>query len=229
MINILNTIENTFNKALDEYMNAIADEFGIDKSKLSDVWQKLHGNVKEETKSKPKKTVVKNTEIDDEIGEKEDLCLYKFIKGKNEGTTCSVKAKKGSKYCSKHQKFEDSGQKEKKIVPKVVDGNKSPERTLRMNKTLNKWWHQDSGLVFKSKDEKVVIGVFNDDKIEDLKEEDIKKCEKYSFKYEVKDKKIIKKKTNEDLTDNINNTNEYAKDIEDLLKDMIDEDLDEEE
>ena len=78
------------------------------------------------------------------------------------------------------------------------------------NKKIDKFVHQDSGLVFKSEKEKNVIGKLHEDKIKELSDEDIDNCKKYGFKYE------IEKVTNKEEL-------EEEPDDEELEEDELDE------
>ena len=49
------------------------------------------------------------------------------------------------------------------------------------------FWNPETTLVFKSKEEKVVIGSCKDNKVIPLTDEDVKNCEKYGLKYERKE------------------------------------------
>jgi len=57
---------------------------------------------------------------------------------------------------------------------------------LKKLKSLNTIYHPETKLVFKSAQEKVVIGVYNEtsDSLDPLNEESVKLCEKWKFKYE---------------------------------------------
>ena len=102
-----------------------------------------------------------------------------------------VNLKNGAVYCSKHKKYEGTAPKsakksplpvpKKTIVPttkKVTPPIKKPNLVLIRNKKINKFVHQESGLVFKSEKEKNVIGKLRDDKISELSDEDISNCKK---------------------------------------------------
>ena len=132
-------------------------------------------------------------------------------------------------------KFEDSGQKELKYNPIPAPTEKSVDRLVRLNKELNKWWHVESKLVFKSNKEKIVVGIYKNDIYTDLCEDDIEECNKYGFKYEIKqsdilqpkkieplvkktEQKIIEKKNIGSITQQINT---HAKNVEDVINDML--------
>jgi len=60
--------------------------------------------------------------------------------------------------------------------------SKTAKLVLKKNKKLDKIYHPDTGLVFKSATEKVVIGRIVDDEFVPLDEEAVELCEKNSFK-----------------------------------------------
>lgn len=164
------------------------------------------------------------------------LCQHVYVKGQNVGNSCVHKHKKDSDFCSKHSK--------KKEEPQVVvvdtatkEAPKKSNPVLRMNKIINKWWHPESGLVFKSSDEKIVVGIFKDESIHDLTEEDVVTCVMYKFKYvfnkrkkeeeEDDDEKPMVKKQKTIDTDFIK-INQEAKNVEVLIKEMFNKNVEEE-
>ncbi len=55
------------------------------------------------------------------------------------------------------------------------------KKTLRMHKTIGKPYHQESGLVFKSRDEKVVIGRCEEEEFIELDDETITLADEWKF------------------------------------------------
>lgn len=172
-------------------------------------------------------------------------CPYYIKRGPKANTICGSKKRKGNEFCGKHTKKEDKPAKkveEKEKEEKedegkqkeTVDVPKKKNLVLRMNKVINKWWHSESGLVFKSSDDKVVIGVFKDDQIVDLSDTDIEKCIAYKFRYEVTKRKRSEEEEEDDeevaavetkrqkTEDNdFINLNKSAKNVEALIKEMF--------
>lgn len=163
-------------------------------------------------------------------------CPYYIKRGPKANTICGSKLRKGNEFCCKHTKKEDKPAK-KKDEGEETAGDDVPKKknlVLRMNKVINKWWHSESGLVFKSSDDKVVIGVFKDDQIVDLSDTDIEKCIAYKFRYEVTKRKrsdeeeddeevaaaVETKKQKTEENDFIN-LNKSAKNVEALIKEMF--------
>jgi hypothetical protein len=67
--------------------------------------------------------------------------------------------------------------------------------TLKKNKEINKIWHQESTLVFKSAEEKVVIGRYTDDELIPIDSEALSLCEEWGFKY---DKSLVEEEQDEE-------------------------------
>ena len=58
------------------------------------------------------------------------------------------------------------------------------KKTLKVLKGTDHLWHEESGLVFKSKTEKLVIGRFVDGTIVSLDDITLELCDKWGFKYD---------------------------------------------
>ena len=183
MNKMLTTIESVINDAVNNYISVISENYNIDAKELKNLWD---NNKSDDTKSVASKTSTKSVASKSKSKTKNDVtCIYKYIKGKQEGQLCGKNAKLDSNYCTKHLKFETDGQKEKKsIIPKeeVVKVSKV-EKCIRYNKEINRWWHQETKLIFKSNLDKVVVGIYRNDNIEKLNDDDCNVCEKYGFKY----------------------------------------------
>ena len=234
MNKLLSNIENSINNTVNEYNLLISKKFNIDIEELKNIWT----NTFEISKKSTSNTVSEKSSV---IGVDEDdiKCNYKFIKGKQQGENCNKSTKNGTQFCSKHSKFEEDGQKDKKPkLPKVE--SKSLDRIIKLNKDLNKWWHKESKLVFKSSKNKVVVGTYKNDEYKTLTKDDISECEKYGFKFELEEKeekvedeiaiKKVEKKKDElaikqvekkSLSEEINTTNKYASNVEDIISDMM--------
>lgn len=188
-------IESAIKNAIEEYVQCISQKYEeIDIDDLEELWNDVSKSMKISVtmKSPGKATTTKTKSVDsaDPNG-----CPYKFIKGAKQDTTCGAKAKEGNVYCSRHKKYEGTEPKERKSSPdpkrSTVKSNKSKsrspakstQRVLRKNKKLDKLWHPETGLVFKSAKERTVVGKCVDDKLIDLTEEDIEECRKWGFSF----------------------------------------------
>ena len=238
----MNTIETAILKIVGEYNNRICEKYGLNIEELETLWKEVSGSEAPKKKRGPVKKKDDSTpstpkKAKTNSKESEGGCPYVFIKGKNEGQTCNSKPKEGATYCSRHAKCEETGQKEKKKIPsaKTVSSknedkdkkkkDEKPKIVIRMNKDINKYWNPETKLVFKSKEERVVIGNYDNDTLNKLTDDDVAVCEKYGFKYEREEKtkpkeKEIKKKS---LAEEIDKTNMEAEDIENVLKEICDE------
>ena len=194
---ILSKIDEILNEETVKGLTRISKKYNIDLNDLLNTW-----NSDKHTPAAPavKKFQVKKsaansvaesasgTDDDDEPSQKSGKCVYKFIKGKNEGNFCDCSVKLNSKYCSKHIKYEEKGQKPKTSLPKnkVVD-KKNIQKPIRLNEEIGKFWHKESQLVFKSSSEKVVIGSYRDKVLRKLTDEDVETCKQFGFKFKLED------------------------------------------
>lgn len=224
MNTFVSEIENAIKKTFEEYSILISEKYSIDKKELENVWNDVCKNTKISlirTNNEKVDTKIKNSDeekvsvkkVEKEQKTSGNTCPYIYTKGQNAGEVCGSKPKSGCEYCSKHSKFEGVGQQEKKKLPKAksissesVKKSKSPskkplEKVIRLNKEIDKWWNTETQLVFKSRDERIVVGSYRDDKLNDLTDDDILLCEQYGFKYE----NMSENNNNEDLEDNIVN------------------------
>ena len=204
---LLDSIKKLIEKNISEYNSKLVEKYNLDIEELQTLWNQVSEDSEVPKKTKRKKK--EETEEDDSKVSKKDKndktsvkggCCYVFIKGKNEGETCNLKPKDNGSYCSRHAKFEGTGQKDKKKIPTasgkktISDKNKQvkektsisekPKIIIRLNKDIDKYWNPETCLVFKSKDERIVISSYRDSKLEKLNDDDIVVCEKYGFKYE---------------------------------------------
>jgi len=218
MDKLITVIEENIQKTVQDYMLLISSKYNIDINELENLWTTRQINVqtnispKTSSPSSPKKPTSVNK------------CIYKFTKGKQQGEVCNGGIKGDSQYCSKHIKFEESGQKDKKPTLPVTE-KKSVDRLVRLNKDINKWWHVESKLVFKSDKEKIVVGVYKDDTYRDLCNDDVEECNKYGFRYEISQpKKLIKvEKPAKPAKSVAQEINMSAKNIEDVISDMLED------
>ena len=137
------------------------------------------------------------------------------------GNACGCRVIKGNVYCSKHKKYEGVEIKEKSVVPKskkivspshnskkVVE-EKKVEIILRKHKGLDKIWHSETGMVFKSATETYVTGKIVNDKLCELTVNDIKICKTYGFAME--EKIQISNKEAVEIKESISNILENSK------------------
>ncbi len=251
-------INDVIQQSVHEYIHNISEKYDLDEIELLAIWNniELNGQKKKVIESNDESNEDDNEQpVEDDTNIQG--CPYVFTKGTLSGKECGCKPKNNTIFCSKHKKHEESAPKTaKKVLPnpkkpsepeppkKVSPSSKKsivpalPKKTsppskiisvvLRKNKTLDKLWHIESSMVFKSAQERVVIGKCVNDKLHDLTAEDIEVCKLMNFRYET-DKEIESKAPDKipigknasnmkkSINKAINNTNIQADDIEEIL------------
>ena len=211
MNTLIKEIENTIEAAVASFVQRIAEKYDIEVDELMELWA-YGGETNTTTSRVVQKKVTPNksnvcklplspnvtpTKSESIPTESEDGCPYLFTKGAQEGKKCGKNPKSGATYCSRHKKYEGIEPKQKKILPiskkksvaATVKSNKLPvnntiHKVLRKNKALDKLWHVETGMVFKSARDRIVIGKCVDNELHPLTSEDIQVCIARSFKYE---------------------------------------------
>ena len=198
MNSLIQDIENNIETAIGSFCKNIAAKYNLDLDELMIIW-----NIpKELTKTNPTVKKTKSsvlTVADDDLADISS-CQYLFTKGKQEGEPCGSKTKDGCKFCPKHAKYEGLEQKTKKVIPTTKKASseakstdplknsspvkKSISKMLRKNKDINHLWHSDTGMVFKSKDQLIVIGKCVKNSIYPLTDKDIDICMAHGFIYQ---------------------------------------------
>jgi len=252
MANLQTTLMNIIDECIDKYNKEIASKYDLDVEELNELWFDISKDEKVVEKKVVEKKVVEKKVVEKKVVEKKvvekvspvgssNCCPYVFAKGANAGEQCGCKPKNGAVYCSKHKKYEGTEPKsakksplpvpKKTIVPttkKVTPPIKKPNLVLIRNKKINKFVHQESGLVFKSEKEKNVIGKLRDDKIAELSEEDISNCKKYGFKYEIKPVEPEKEEVDEEEVDEEEKEEVDEEEVDEEEKEEVDEEEKEE-
>ena len=186
-------------KHIDNFIDKISDQYDIEKEELEELW----ANNKVSSIQKPIKTtqevVTKPTPkvVTENNG---TTCPYVYAKGSNAGEICGCKIRSGGTYCSKHKKYEGTEPKSssKKILPvakksialpvkKQVTPPKQISVILKKHKAIDKLWHPETSLVFKSPQERVVIGKVVENKLVLLTEKDVDLCKANNFRFELKE------------------------------------------
>ena len=186
---------------LNKYIDILTENFqvnrndliqNIDIGELVKLWDTIHltptPNINiqtpEENKKKTKKLEVKSVIQPNKIASVDNNiegCQFVLLKGNRKGEMCGIKNKNGEKFCPKHIK------NIKEISPEQQESKVEVNRKiyLHFNKVLNRWIEKSTNLVFKSKDEKKVIGKLVDGNILGLDESSIDLCNQYNFRYEI--------------------------------------------
>ena len=117
-------------------------------------------------------------------------CPWVYTKGEKQGQICGGKLKKDSAYCGVHTK----GVPPKKTLPLPRTSSEFEGKILlHKHKTLNKLYHPETGMVFESAENKVVIGKIDSktDKFSELSPEDTEICEKWRFAIKPKSRVVL--------------------------------------
>ena len=101
---------------------------------------------------------------------------------------------------------------------------------LKKNKNINRIWHPDSTLVFKSATEKVVIGRYDGKEIISLDDESLELCTKWNFKYDTTLIENVEEVTasEEEGDEQSDESKEEREDEEDQQKDKEEEEQEQE-
>lgn len=202
-------INNIFKNVITEYIRKISENYpDTDIDELTEIWNsncdlqlliEAQETKKPATKSKPVKQSAakpssRTISRPEEKVSDTTTCAYIFSKGKKIGERCSSKPKAGSEFCSRS----GHGDKETKPAKKVKQDKsetssttsstdmKIKNRVLKMNKSIDKLWHEETGFVFESKDNKIVIGRCVNGVLNIvLSEEDRDLCKRFGFKLPV--------------------------------------------
>lgn len=151
------------NANVQKFIEKIADMYdNCDKKVLQKLWLELNG----------------------------DGCQFLITRGVNKGNKCGKKTKRESDYCSRHGLMSEkpSQSRSRSVSPRALRSrSESPKckdigsRVLRKHAELNVLYHSDTGLVFRSAKDRVVVGIIRDNEIQDLNENDIETARKWSF------------------------------------------------
>jgi hypothetical protein len=223
---------------LNEYLNLISTKHGIKFSELKDLMNDVKGN--DGATAAPPAVVIVKKAVQPQAEGTSTTCGYLPQRGKNVGIVCGKKVKKNSNFCAAHSKKTDAAADVTiEVETKNAPVPKKPNPVLRKNNIIDKWWHPDSGLVFKSSDEKIVIGIYKDEQICDLTDEDVATCIAYKFKYVTKRKRVdynddddngeqpkkqkVEKPVVNVIDDKFIKVNQDAKNVEVIIKEMFDD------
>jgi hypothetical protein len=105
------------------------------------------------------------------------------LTGPRRGENCGVEVKTtGQFYCVKHyKKYEDGALALREVTPSFDPPPIKSELIIRLDKSIGKFTHKFTGMVFQSYTIRKVCGRVENDKILPLNEGDIETCKKYGF------------------------------------------------
>lgn len=224
MISLVKDLEKIISQNIERFIDTIVDAHAdLNKGELLALWNGTeYDGEQTEVKTVAKKSVSELSRTSSAGG---PGCPYMYSKGVKSGSVCGVKAKNGGTYCSGHKKYEGTTPKEKKILPapktkKDIEIPDSSQKILRKHRVTGHLWNSNSGMAFKSAEEKVVIGRIVDNKLVPLTSEDIETCKKYGFQLpQVK----LETKTQNKPESKLENKTESKTDLEHALRDVMGE------
>jgi hypothetical protein len=140
-------------------------------------------------------TIVLIEDIDEQLITKTSesqisTCIFEYRNAPNKGRICGASVKSGN-VCSKHKNSMKllNTSKRSSVVEKpieVIKDEETPKKPLMisLNYRVDKYIHQDSGMVFFSKEDRVVFGRYDKykQKIFPLSDQDLDTCLKYGFR-----------------------------------------------
>jgi hypothetical protein len=131
------------------------------------------------------------SQSDDKSSESQiSTCIFEYRNAPNKGRICGASVKSGN-VCSKHKNSIKllNTSKRSSVVEKPIEVLKDEEKPkkplmISLNYRVDKYIHQDSGMVFFSKEDRVVFGRYDKykQKIFPLSDQDLDTCLKYGFR-----------------------------------------------
>jgi hypothetical protein len=173
--NIMNSVEQNIN----EFIKTVSIKHGIDEDELRNVWDGNNSYVNDTTVVPKKDKVV----IEKKCVSEGSLCKYLLVRGPKKGTLCGCSIRQADKeFCSKHSiKKATTSVRKTPVIPDT--DTKTITKILRRNKSIDKLWHEETGMVFYSNDDKTVVNRLVDGELKELTDEDIMICKEIGFAY----------------------------------------------
>lgn len=217
-------IQIVINNTILKYIDTVSSKYKIDKNELSSLWFSSEDTVIDIKKSDIQQETKKdNTLLKMTKTELVELCKSKGLKisgSKQELADRILNAETNKK----ESLFTDTKKSSQKGSPTVIKKlvEKIPSIQIRRNKFDN-FVHEETGLVFNNKTQKVYGKQNPDGSVSDLTSEDIDLCNKYKFSYYIPDnldkKSSIKDIDIKDLDD--------SEDVEEVEDDVDEEEYEE--
>jgi len=193
--NIMDAIDGN----IEAFITKLAKVYDLPVEDLRVIWDGGEVEAKEAVNNKVSQVVPKVIEKISVIVPVGRTCQHMWTKGDRKGTLCSCEVKNPLKsYCVKHVKLNT----DKPITPPVqmriipdMNNIKNKSKILRRNKTIDKLWHEETGMVFESIEDRRVVSRLVNGELIDLTEDDVCTCKSLGF--------VIKEKPKEKPADNI--------------------------
>jgi len=136
------------------------------------------------TKGSERNDIAKGSERNDIAKEKNDFtCIFEYRNAPNKGRVCGALVKSGN-VCSKHKNAMKTMKTSIVVEKPLMKEEPKKPLMISLNYRVDKYIHQDSGMVFFSKEERVVFGRYDKykQKIFPLSDQDLDTCLKYGFR-----------------------------------------------
>lgn len=218
----VNELSTIWNNSTDKSVNI----FTVNKPKTFDVKTLLDKkklvkeNIEEEKEEKveTKKLVLttKKAPSISSLSSDNGGCQHVMLRGARSGETCGSKPVKDSNFCSKHKKADEPETKtiSSKSPGKKLENLPASAIVATKNIRINRFWHDKTGLVFKSASEQMIIGKCIDSKIYKLSKNDMELCEKMNLKYDLAETSKFKIQPSEDSEPETDNVEMVQDDLE---------------
>ena len=176
MDNLLNEIEKYINKSVRNYIEKISEKYELNQRELMNLW-----NETENTALSPSRRTSVSTR---------NTCKHKFTRGAKKDQLCGKNCVE--EYCGVHKKAHMNSTPIPTPLPKSestnsINGESSRDQiVIKKNFKHGVFWHPATRLVFKSSDERIIVGKLSIDgeNIKPLIREDIEECKKWKFAYQ---------------------------------------------
>ena len=181
-------IKGVIDMQVNDFIKSLSVKYGISSDALREEWEGVITNVN----TKPSVSSIQSQPVEPKApsNQSQRVCQYVMVRGSKKGTLCGCEIKNEHDYCTKHLKSVKKTKISKSVdIPEPIDMQKS--KVLRRNKSIDKLWHEETGMVFKSIDERVVTHRMVDGDVKDLSEQDIEICKEMGFMYEIQQDNII--------------------------------------
>ena len=200
-----NIIEKVIDETVNGFIDVVSNKFGINREELRRIWTDGYQPPKAPTREDERPPVVvlePKSVVREEVREAQKpaeqsvdgnkkkrknavsdiiACQYVILRGSKKGEMCGCAIrKKGNDFCSKHNS-EEGEEKKVKQTKLSAPLDLSNKVVLRRNKTIDKLWHEDSGMVFESISNRVVIGRCEGEEIKPLTAGDVAVCKELNF------------------------------------------------
>lgn len=178
-----------------EWFEEISKKTGIETVFLEKHWKLYNQKNKEKNKNdeskeneikKKIKNNDKSVEENKDNKEKKRICPYVFVSGTRKNEVCGSGIRDPEQmYCSKHRNRENKNSKkvnkEENSINKKVVVKEMVKHVTRLNQKIKKYVHESTGMVFISKEEKIVFGHWDGNTVLPLTDDDKQVCSIYQF------------------------------------------------